>query len=362
MPDVAAPSYEDGQIIIFKGYSDSDVEPILEPGTPIRVVRTEPDGGLVVLPVAGGPGDTVFPEEVEAAEETVPATEEEPAPEPEKPAKKTRAKAEPKATVAKETTPVEPPVEVAARSSLTVVENTSGDAPSTFTVDDTEQVASLLENEDALAAAKNLAEQGNRTYLVLGGVLAHVYHEGAYRQAGYDQAGGFAAYVDKELGVSYRTAMYLINTYVTFRRLGIDENRLVKIGWSKAKELINYINEDNADELLERAANTTRDTLVEELRNERDAGKADMGDGTSTPGTQGEKLTLKLTFLNDQVETVKRALDAAKELGNTESDAVAFEYICGEWSILTASVEAPVELAIRQLETRYGVTVEVNAG
>ena len=69
---------------------------------------------------------------------------------------------------------------------------------------DTEALKELLEGTDALEAAKELVLQAEETYFNLGGVLAHVYHEGLYKGAGYDGPQGFADYTKAELGTDYR--------------------------------------------------------------------------------------------------------------------------------------------------------------
>ncbi len=87
----------------------------------------------------------------------------------------------------------------------------------------------------------------------------------AYRPRRHPQASrlfgkrGFEDYIEKELGVKYRKARYLINIYDYFTALGIDETKLGQMGWSKAKELVGKATKENFDELVEFANNHTRD-------------------------------------------------------------------------------------------------------
>lgn len=71
-------------------------------------------------------------------------------------------------------------------------------------VKNTEALEEILTGQDALAAAPALVEAAEEAYFNLGGVLAHIYHEGLYKGAGYDGPQGFADYTKAELGVDYR--------------------------------------------------------------------------------------------------------------------------------------------------------------
>lgn len=334
-----------GMIVAFAGYSDesmSEDDMLFRPGDRIRIEKINPDGGMVAMPAEGdGPGDTVFPEEVSLIEET--ASEEAPAAEtaPEAaeatPAPKGKGK-----TIKKAAAPAEE-----ASVPATVEENTYMDSQS---------VRDLLADQDALDAAKSLIEQVERTYYMLGGVLAHIYKEGSHKSLGYDGKRGFADYVEAELGIQYRKAMYLISIYEYFRALGVDENRLAEIGWSKAKELVNRATPENFDELVNFAKENTRDELIAFLKQQN------VSDGSGEGGSV-KKSKLTFSLFADQAEGVLRAIDAAKSMVGSDDPNQALEYICAEWSQMTESVEVPLADAIAHLEAKYGVKLaQADAG
>lgn len=336
-----------GQVVTFKGYSEADMsedDMIFRAGQQVRIEKINADGGMVAMPVEGdGPGDTVFPEEIEAAavvqaevaDEAAPVAETKPAA---KKASKAKAKAAAPAPVEEAPAPVEEQVADDAVQPGTMVEVRQ----------DSQSVRDILAEQDALEAAKALIEQVERTYFTLGGVLSHIYAEGIHKSVGYDGKRGFADYVEAELGIQYRKAMYLINIYDYFRALGVDETRLGEIGWSKAKELVNHANADNFDELVDYAKSNTRDDLVKFLKTQN------VSDGTGEGGSV-KKVRLTFSLFADQSETVTRAIDAAKSMAGSDDPNQALEYICAEWSQMTESVEVSLADAIAHLEAKYGV-------
>jgi hypothetical protein len=63
-----------GDVVIFKGYSQLEPgqEALLTEGQKVRVDGFNPDGSLIVRPVEGeGPGDSVYPEEIEGGAEAL---------------------------------------------------------------------------------------------------------------------------------------------------------------------------------------------------------------------------------------------------------------------------------------------------
>jgi hypothetical protein len=351
---------EVGQVVRFAGYSDGSVTPVFEVGQMVRIERVnDEDGSMVAVPVEGGPGDTLFIEEIEITDVdtsgAVPAEEppvEADAPAAPAPATKTKA-AKTKAAKTK-AAPVEADLEFEdAPKSLTV----TGDDEDAIgvRVEDSAAVSRILSEQDALDAAKALVTQAEETYFTLGGVLAHIYYEGIFKSAGFTGKRGFADYVENELGVQYRKAMYLIDIYVTFRKLGVDERRLTQVGWSKAKNLTKYATAENVEELLDMAERSTRNEMDEHLR-------TSYVDGETGVGERTRRTTVKFTLFADQAETVTRALDEAKQMADNDSPEVALEYICAEWLSMSAGIEVPLEDEIRRIEAKYGVTLSYGDG
>jgi hypothetical protein len=385
------------QLVKFVAYADpgmADSDKLLQPGTLLRIQKINDDQGMVVIPADGkGVGDTVFPEEVEIAAETAAATAEAAAPakaakaskkaaaevkqapaakadakakaetKPAKPTKaekakakkdaaaaKAKAKADAKATKAAEKAKAKEAKAAAAKTTSTEVVEVRPN------ITDSESVQKALRGKDALEAAKALVSQVEGTYFTLGGVLHHIYYEGLHKAAGFDGKRGFAIYVEQELGVAYRKAMYLIGTYVKFRRLGVDEKRLAEIGWSKAKEIARIEDDSRLtsdfDSLVAYAKDHSRSELISHLKTTYVIG---------TTGTERvKKVKLHVAFFADQASTVERAMEAAKNLVGSDDAAQCLEHICGEWSNMTEGVEMDLEAALRSIERRFKVRLSVS--
>lgn len=112
-------------------------------------------------------------------------------------------------------------------------------------------IDTLLHGEDPLKAAARLVERQDRDDFTLGGVLSHIQRYNLHCTLGYSGTSDFQQYIEQELGVKYRKARYLISIYECFSKLGLDEQRLSAMGWSKAKELVRVVNKDNFDALAD---------------------------------------------------------------------------------------------------------------
>lgn len=263
------------------------------------------------------------------------------------------AKAEPVQQPKAETEAPEPQAEVEAQPEPQPeppVEQTEA-AKDILAVTDSESVRSILDERDALDAAEFLVKQADKTYFTLGGVLQHIYTEGIHKRLGFEGKRAFSNYVEQRLGVQYRKAMYLIDIYVKFRKLGVDENRLAEIGWSKAKELAR-IPDDNLeqdfDKLVDKASETSRNDLSEYIKSEYEV-------ATRQNNEQVKKTTFKFSLFADQAEVVNQAIDSAKAMLGSDDGSAAFEQICSEWAAMSDGVDIPIEQAIHALEQRYGV-------
>jgi hypothetical protein len=374
-----------GTVLKFKGYADENTSPILAAGTPVRFDGYTKDNNgndlLIVSPVDGGSADNVYPDEVSLDVDTdiptinsenvsdqklaaildapdpvvdeIEVVKDEPVPV-EAPAKgKTKtAKATAKATkVPKAKAVAEEPV----ANLPAVVANQSILSVGSEELSDSDSVAMVLSEQDALEAAEALAVKAEETYFTLGGVLAHIYYGDIYKRAGFNGKRGFEEYVEQRLNINYRKAMYLIDIYTTFRRLGVDEKRLSQIGWSKAKELTKHATKENFEELVEIADTKSRAELQEYIRSE-------LVNPSNETGERVRRTTMKFVLFADQAESVTRAINLAKERVGSDNENQALEYIAIEWLTQNEGVEVSLEDAMRALEAKYGVILSVGDG
>lgn len=329
-------AYTIGQVVRFVKYSSLDIgaEEIFKSDELVRIIQASPTfGEYQAESLDGDRVDTVFSEEIQASAADAQSAEVAAPPTKAKRAKKAKETATPV-----DITPVLPTTY-------------STDLETGQLVEDSRRVTALLAEQDALDAAKALITQVDEAYFTLGGVLAHIYYEGIYKTVSseYDGKKGFALYTAKELNVAYRKAMYLIDIYTTFRRLGADETQLSRIGWSKAKELTRFATVDNFDELLEAAAGMTREELVPHLRSTY----VDAETGQQVEQIQQQRRTFVLT--GDQIQNVEIAISSARQNMDTDSDGVALDAICTEWLTIYGQTEMRLEDYLRFLEAKFGV-------
>lgn len=395
------------QIVRFGGYASLEpgFQPLLEPGMFLKITKIDSgdDGSpakLTVFAIGSDTADEVFADEVEeVAEEDIPAEARVTAK-----GKKSKAKAK-KATEITEQPEEEQtvtPIEVVAEKTVKAKKSKRAiidDAPAAPVVPDTPfeadakewegevqneahtamQVSSIVPSpavrdilarmDDAHAAAKSLVEQGEKTDFTLGGVLYEIHEQNLYwKVRGEDGVErdfggkrGFEEYAEQFLGIQYRKAMYLIKIYTSFRKLDIDESKLGKIGWSKAKELTRLakLTDEEGNSILQRDF----DKLVEYIE-----------DDTNTREDLIEHI--KTSYLNaNQVERVRKskfnfvlvgeAGDNVNQILNEAAQAtedpanlnVVFEQIVTEWAMTSGRLS--LEQSIAAIQNQFGVTLGV---
>jgi|SRR6185312_4482114 len=83
-----------------------------------------------------------------------------------------------------------------------------------------------------------------------------------------DETPEMFASVAKLNGIGLRKAFYLARIDRQFRTLGVDENHLCAIGWSKLRLICDHITEANCKQLLQLAETSTVHELELKMRNE----------------------------------------------------------------------------------------------
>ena len=197
-----------------------------------------------------------------------------------------------------------------------------------LTEEDADIVKLVEETDDILALATELVEEQAANDYRLGGVLYHIRLDKAYEKLDkrYRENGGFELYVQEKLNIEYRKAMYLVKIYYNVNKFGIDPAKITEMGWTKASKIVAVMDEENADELVELATESTVADLVENIKSSY----------TTKGGTKGEKKrlkTFKFKLFEDQAEGVQNTLEAAAESLGLKDLNAAFEHIVMEWAV-----------------------------
>lgn len=223
--------------------------------------------------------------------------------------------------------------------------------PSTTVIErSASEVTTILSNANLLREeamrAKDMVEIG---YMKLAKCLYDIYTQNVYQAWDFPS---FESYIDAELQFNYRKAMYLVEIYNKALMLNMDMGRLERLGWTKAKELIRVVDQNNAEEWMDIAEKSTAKELNFKVKTERDAqeDKSSVIDSAPTTTT----ITLKLGMVEHAI--IKDALEESSRLINTEDIALALANICQEWSEVKGVVPLLTSLEdhIDHLERIYG--------
>lgn len=185
-----------------------------------------------------------------------------------------------------------------------------------------------LKEDKAIPLAKTLLDGIEANFFRLGGTLSTINTNSWFEKAGYDN---FHAFVEAELGLKYRKAMYLIQIYDNLVEAGIPYEKVKSVGWTKLKELAPIMNKGNVTALVKKAGKMNTLQLQEEVKllMQKSKGSEDVPASDEVESKPVSTKTFKLH--TDQKETIIEALDKAKGIVPTEYESVALEMICMDY-------------------------------
>ena len=345
--------YVGGEIVQFRGYISlgEDQNPLFQEGERLRVTSVADDGGLICevvndknKPVKDRQADTVFVEEVALIEAAPKA----------KRKGRGKAKAKVEAKVEAEVGADASKLKVTPDTKAKAKGKTKGKAKAkgkgkgkalsipakAATIKHNAEVVTLIEAQGALKAAKDLARRAEETYFSLGGLLMEIRDGKLYEEGTeYEGTKGFNDYVIAELGIEYRKAQYLIFIYQTFRDTRVMKKITPKLleqwGWAKAKEVARIDPEDIVSkwsDIQDAVNNKSRAELTDWVKSTFQVRRRQ--------GSSVERTRFQFSLIGDAANTVKRALQSAKDLIGEDDPDSALEYVCGEWLNLREGVSA----------------------
>lgn len=197
--------------------------------------------------------------------------------------------------------------------------------------EDEEIVALVNDTEDLTGLVQELLDEQNGLEYRIGGVLYHIRKDKSYEAVdpSYAENEGFAKYIEEQFGIPYRKGMHLIKIYYQFNLYGISGEKVQELGWTKCASLARVINDDNADELLELAANSTTAELDATIKESYSGGKAGEGDTTE----RRRKVNFKFRLWEDQAASVEEILNTVVQSMSFKDAAEAFEHIVTDWAV-----------------------------
>ena len=104
-----------------------------------------------------------------------------------------------------------------------------------------------------------MAKAREALYQEFASCLSDIYQGDLYQKRGFKS---FGDYLEAELGLSLRTGQFLVTYGLWYGSQSKDiQEKLRKLGFSKARLLMGRLNRENALEVIEHAANTSIKTL-----------------------------------------------------------------------------------------------------
>jgi hypothetical protein len=212
-----------------------------------------------------------------------------------------------------------------------------------FKFRDDAELTSMLAQGDPIETSLTLYQDIQRKFYYLGGLLTHIYTERKYIEQGYtDEAhggktyAGFNAFCKEKYGFSGRKGLELIQIYSSFSLLdNVDLTKLAKVGYSKAIFAAKFVNQENVDEILEKAESTPILELKERLRidyTDADGNAAGSGTSATRQRSAPAKVKLEYTLFADQAEQIKMVFNEARKKFGKKSDGEILEHIITEWA------------------------------
>lgn len=223
---------------------------------------------------------------------------------------------------------------------------------------------------------KKAAFIDNKLQLAVGEALYEVVKNGYWKDWKFSSKDGernFASwdeYLEYEMRMKKRKAAYLVDIYDTFIvRLGVPQEQISDLEWSKVKEITKIVNETNWKDVVDKIrplSVTETQAFVDNFNKVLPAPTSTSPVNTSTPPAVGEKFHgFKVNLSEGQLETVKNALEIAKVMTKSEKEGYQLELICAEFIqtyVGNAEIDHYVnriEDHIKRIEKAFGVKIKV---
>lgn len=215
--------------------------------------------------------------------------------------------------------------------------------------------------EETLLEAKNISEDIHKSYFKYGKVCCDIYNNNLHENAGYTGLRAFERYCEEELGFPYGKTMQCINIYTNLSSVGLTEDDLNGISYTKASYVGRIIDTSNKEFILEYAKTHTVRELIEYVKDLKE--KSEDGEYLDTEVKAEDKkqsVSFKFKYYPDQAEFVQSVLSQADVHFECEGDLnKAMECILHEYANVVEGVEVPLHTAVEIFNRKYGTNFTV---
>jgi len=184
-----------------------------------------------------------------------------------------------------------------------------------------------MDSNNVRDRVKELRDRIDNDYRELCHLLWCVNKKEWFRNWNY---GSFKEYVSIEVEFKITKALYLIQIYELLYYRQSNKSvfeKVMSVGWSKAKELVHVANHENVDEWVNKAQSMNVETLNKEVKrylkslipdDPQEAGKRaeEISDNISGTGAEASTKHVSFSFSAQDHITVGKAIDMVKETSN----------------------------------------------
>mgnify|MGYP001214520271 CR=1 FL=1 len=219
----------------------------------------------------------------------------------------------------------------------------------------------LPDGKEETKAEKALREQLKmevrdieRSHWKLGESLHSVRQEALYRLWGYAT---FQEYVIRDLEMCDRTAHYLVNLAEFWKKLKPEHQAWVKeLGWTKAKELTDYVNNGNAAVWRDRLKGKSVKEIQAIVRENRAGALKEAAEIDEAKDDVDVEKAVQVRFplYPEQERTVTQAIEHAKEIAQSDKKGHCLEMICLDY-LASHSGVTDTQAYLRVVENYTGV-------
>jgi len=216
------------------------------------------------------------------------------------------------------------------------------------------EVVGDIEFGDIRKAVQDARTRAEESYWDLS-VLLHDVHQNSY-YVSWGHA-SWVDYIEMELDMQRRKAQYLVSIQDWFGRMPPHIQQWVRgLGWTKAKELVGIVDEDNADEWRDRLDGLSFRDMMDVLKGKNGVDVIEEIAGDATVEVDDKPISMKFKLFPDQHGNVTRALERARDMAESEKDGHALDLICTDFLSTNGGIDSLADY-LAKIEKAVGIRI-----
>ena len=213
----------------------------------------------------------------------------------------------------------------------------------------------VIDYADVRQRVKDLRSKVEEDNWELSAAIHVVYTNSYYTAWGFQS---FREYVEQELDFQMRKAQYLVSIQDWFGKMKPSVQKWIReLGWTKAKELVGVITEENAAEWKKKLAGKSYKELMGVLKADEGEVGGDSGEAGESGSDDSERASVKrFSLFPAQAENVDNALSKAKEMAKSDKDGHCLDMICLDFLATNGGADNWEDMLSR-IEKTFGVNI-----